>query len=74
MWKGEKYKEENTPGMDILTIGEEFVPKLWCGHERWRGGKHPCGTYLPPRRNVCAPLMLGGSRLGLWKDWSEGLL
>ena len=37
----------NTPGMDILTTGEEFVPRLVVGYEGEVWGKAPCGTYLP---------------------------
>ena len=46
----------NTPGMDILTTEEGFVPKFGYGHEWWRAGGsnpvehtyHPEGMFVPP--------------------------
>ena len=42
--------------MDIVAAGEAFVPEVLVLVKRVEVGGYPCGTYLPPRREifVCA--------------------
>ena len=57
--KGLGGNEGDTPGMKILTAGEEIVPTLDVDYEDGikGGGRCPCGTYLPTEEYVylCPP-------------------
>ena len=51
----------NTPGMDILTAGEEFVPEVGCGCEGWRLGEAPLWRILTTQKEMfLCPLLCWG--------------
>ena len=48
--------------------------KLGCGQEGWKLGGGTLWNILTTQKKMFVPPLCLGLRLGLWKDWSEGLL